>query len=66
MSTKTTQWTTTTKRTVRRPKDSDVDMSELDEILMAGKWDAMIRDVEHMPLNKARELRAKLNNLFAT
>ena len=66
MSTKTTQWTTTTKRTVRRPKEEPLDMSGLDEILMAGKWDSMIRDVEHMPLNKARELRAKLNNLFAT
>lgn len=64
MSVKTTQWTTTTKRTVRRPKDDPL-MGELDDLLASCKWDAMLRDVEHMPLNKARELRSKLNNLFA-
>lgn len=61
----TTQWTTTTKRTVRGPKNDPM-MDELDTLLAGCKWDSMLRDVEHMPLNKARELRAKLNNLFAS
>ena len=63
----TTQWTTTTTRTTqgRQPKLSAVDMAELDAILDGTPpWEKVIAQVDKMPLNLARRLRQRLEELF--
>lgn len=57
----TTQWTTTTKRVVRGPGASE---AELDAVLADCRWNALIRDVEKMPLGLARQLRDRLDAVF--
>lgn len=59
----TTQWTTTTKRTTRGTAPDNID-AELDHILADCRWNAVIRDVEQMPLGLARKLRDRLDTIF--